>query len=110
MCYAKNDDNSFSEIKSTEEYTPVLTTRGFVANIKEYVPKIIAKKENIYLQIAHINDLYFYQGGKSNNELWCFNSDQATLVADDVKQIWQNNDKLEILTTTGKARIIGFGK
>ena len=110
MCYAKNDDNSFSEIKSTEEYTPVLTTRGFVANIKEYVPKIIAKKENIYLQIAHINDLYFYQGGKSNNELWCFNSDQATLVADDVKQIWQNNDKLEILTTTGKARIISLGK
>ena len=56
------------------------------------------------------HDLYFYQGGKSNNELWCFNSDQATLVADDVKQIWQNNDKLEILTTTGKARIISLGK
>ena len=110
MCYAKNDDNSFSEIKSTEEYTPVLTTRGYVANIKEYVPKIIAKKANTFFQVAQINNLYFYQGGKGKKELWCFNSDQATLIADDVKRVWQNNDKLEVLTTTGKVRIISIGK
>ena len=110
MCYTKNDDNSFSEIKSTEEYTPVLTTRGYVINIKEHKPKVIAIKANTYLQVAQLNDMYFYRGGKGKKELWCFNSGQATLVAEDVKQVWQKNDKLEILTTAGKARIISLGK
>ena len=110
MCYTKNDDNSFSEIKSTEEYTPVLTTRGYVINIKEHKPKVIAIKANTYLQVAQLNDMYFYRGGKGKKELWCFNSGQATLVAEDVKQVWQNNDKLEILTTAGKVRIISLGK
>ena len=109
MCYTKNDNNSFSEIKSTEEYTPVLTTRGYIVNITEREPKIIAEKENTYFQVAQINNLYFYQGGKGKKELWCFYSGQATLVAEDVKQVWLNNDKLEILTTAGKARIISLG-
>jgi hypothetical protein len=109
MCYTKNDNNSFSEIKSTEEYTPVLTTRGYIVDITEREPKVIAKKENTYFQVAQINNAYFYQGGKNENELWYFNSGQATLIADDVKQVLQNNDKLEILTTAGKARIISLG-
>ena len=109
MCYTKNDNNSFSEIKSTEEYTPVLTTRGYIVDITEREPKIIAEKENTYFQVAEMNNAYFYQGGKNDNELWYFNSGQATLVADDVKQVLQNNDKLEILTTAGKARIISLG-
>ena len=109
MCYTKNDNNSFSEIKSTEEYTPVLTTRGYIVNITEREPKIIAEKENTYFQVAEMNNAFFYQGGKNDNELWYFNSGQATLVADDVKQVLQNNDKLEILTTAGKARIISLG-
>ena len=109
MCYTKNDNNSFSEIKSTEEYTPVLTTRGYIVDITEREPKIIAEKENTYFQVAQINNAYFYQGGKNDNELWYFNSGQATLIADDVKQVLQNNNKLEILTTAGKARIISLG-
>lgn len=109
MCYTKNDNNSFSEIKSTEEYTPVLTTRGYIVNITEREPKIIAEKENTYFQVAQINNAYIYQGGKNDNELWYFNSGQATLIADDVKLVLQNNNKLEILTTAGKARIISLG-
>ena len=109
ICYVKNTDNSFSAIKSTEQYTPVLTTRGYIVDITEREPKIIAEKENTYFQVAEMNNAYFYQGGKNENELWYFNSGQATLVADDVKQVLQNNDKLEILTTAGKARIISLG-
>lgn len=109
ICYVKNADNSFSAIKSTEKYTPVLTTRGYIVDITEREPKIIAEKENTYFQVAEMNNAYFYQGGKNDNELWYFNSGQATLVADDVKQVLQNNDKLEILTTAGKARIISLG-
>ena len=109
ICYVKNTDNSFSAIKSTEQYTPVLTTRGYIVDITEREPKIIAEKENTYFQVAQINNAYIYQGGKNENELWYFNSGQATLIADDVKQVLQNNDKLEILTTTGKARIISLG-
>lgn len=110
ICYVKNDDNSFSAIKHTEKYTPVLTTRGYVVDISERIPKVLVQKANTYFQIAQLNDMYFYQGGKDNNELWCFNSGQATIVAEDVKQVWQKNDKLEILTTAGKARIISIGK
>ncbi len=110
ICYVKNDDNSFSAIKHTEKYTPVLTTRGYVVDISERIPKVLAQKANTYFQIAQLNDMYFYQGGKDYNELWCFNSGQATLVAEDVKKVWQKNDKLEILTTAGKARIISIGK
>lgn len=109
ICYVKNADNSFSAIKSTEKYTPVLTTRGYIVDITEREPKIIAEKENTYFQVAEMNNAYFYQGGKNDNELWYFNSGQATLIADDVKQVLQNNDKLEILTTAGKARIISLG-
>ena len=109
ICYVKNTDNSFSAIKSTEKYTPVLTTRGYIVDITEREPKIIAEKENTYFQVAQINNAYIYQGGKNENELWYFNSGQATLIADDVKQVLQNNDKLEILTTAGKARIISLG-
>ena len=109
ICYVKNSDNSFSAIKSTEKYTPVLTTRGYIVDITEREPKIIAEKENTYFQVAQINNAYIYQGGKNENELWYFNSGQATLIADDVKQVLQNNDKLEILTTAGKARIISLG-
>ena len=109
ICYVKNTDNSFSAIKSTEKYTPVLTTRGYLVDITEREPKIIAEKENTYFQVAEMNNAYFYQGGKNDNELWYFNSGQATLIADDVKQVLQNNDKLEILTTAGKARIISLG-
>lgn len=109
ICYVKNADNSFSAIKSTEKYTPVLTTRGYIVDITEREPKIIAEKENTYFQVAEMNNAYFYQGGKNDNELWYFNSGQATLVADDVKQVLQNNDKLEILTTAGKAKIISLG-
>ena len=108
--YVKNEDNSFSAIKHTERYTPVLTTRGHIVDVSERVPNIIAKKANAYFQIAQLNDMYFYQGGKNGNELWCFHSGQATLVAEDVKQVWQNNDKLEILTTAGKARILSLGQ
>ena len=110
ICYVKNTDNSFSAIKSTEQYTPVLTTRGYIVNITEREPKIIAKKENTYFQVAQINNAYIYQGGKNDNELWYFYSGQANLIADDVKQVWQNNDKLEILTTAGKARILSIGQ
>ena len=110
ICYVKNTDNSFSAIKSTEKYTPVLTTRGYIVDITEREPKIIAEKENTYFQVAQINNAYIYQGGKIDNELWYFNSDQATLIADDVKQVLQNNDKLEILTTAGKARILSIGQ
>lgn len=110
ICYVKNTDNSFSAIKSTEQYTPVLTTRGYIVDITEREPKIIAEKENTYFQVAEMNNAYFYQGGKNDNELWYFNSGQATLVADDVKQVLQNNDKLEILTTAGKARILSIGQ
>ena len=109
ICYVKNTDNSFSAIKSTEKYTPVLTTRGYIVDITEREPKIIAEKENTYFQVAEMNNAYFYQGGKNESELWYFNSGQATLIADDVKQVLQNNEKLEILTTTGKARIISLG-
>ena len=109
ICYVKNTDNSFSAIKSTEKYTPVLTTRGYIVDITEREPKIIAEKENTYFQVAEMNNAFFYQGGKNDNELWYFNSGQATLIADDVKQVLQNNDKLEILTTAGKARIISLG-
>ena len=110
ICYVKNTDNSFSAIKSTEKYTPVLTTRGYIVDITEREPKIIAEKGNTYFQVAQINNAYIYQGGKNDNELWYFNSDQATLIADDVKQVLQNNDKLEILTTAGKARILSIGQ
>lgn len=110
MYYVKNNDNSFSAIKRTERYTPVLTTRGHIVDVSERVPNILAKKANAFFQVAQLNDMYFYQGGKNNNELWCFHSGQATLVAEDVKQVWQKNDKLEILTTAGKARIIGIGQ
>lgn len=109
ICYVKNTDNSFSAIKSTEQYTPVLTTRGYIVDITEREPKIIAEKENTYFQVAEMNNAYFYQGGKNESELWYFNSGQATLIADDVKQVLQNNDILEILTTAGKARIISLG-
>ena len=109
ICYVKNADNSFSAIKSTEKYTPVLTTRGYIVDITEREPKIIAEKENTYFQVAQINNAYIYQGGKNENELWYFNSGQATLIADDVKLVLQNNNKLEILTTAGKARIISLG-
>ena len=110
MYYVKNEDNSFSAIKSTEKYTPVLTTRGHIVDVSERIPNIIAKKANAFFQIAQLNDMYFYQGGKNDNELWCFHSGQATLVAEDIKQVLQNNDKLEILTTAGKVRIISLGK
>ena len=110
MYYVKNEDNSFSAIKSTEKYTPVLTTRGHIVDVSERIPNIIAKKDNAFFQIAQLNDMYFYQGGKNDNELWCFHSGQATLIAEDVKQVLQNNDKLEILTTAGKVRIISLGK
>ena len=109
ICYVKNTDNSFSAIKSTEQYTPVLTTRGYIVDITEREPKIIAEKENTYFQVAEMNNAYFYQGGKNESELWYFNSGQATLIADDVKLVLQNNDELEILTTAGKARIISLG-
>lgn len=110
MYYVKNEDNSFSAIKSTEKYTPVLTTRGHIVDVSERIPNIIAKKDNAFFQIAQLNDMYFYQGGKNDNELWCFHSGQATLIAEDIKQVLQNNDKLEILTTAGKVRIISLGK
>lgn len=51
----------------------------------------------------------FYQGGKNNKELWLLAEGEASLVCKDVKHAILNNGKLEMITTTNKARIISFG-
>lgn len=110
MCYIRATDGGFSVLEVSDQFAPVYTANGYVADISHYIPKVVAPKEDVFLKVAELNDILFIKGGKGNNELWGIKDGKASLVADDVKRVKKNNGKLEILTKAGKVRLLSIAQ
>ena len=108
MCLVKTDDSGFLPVRVCDKWTPVITSKGMVVDVKDNKLKIIADSDATYIKVGEGDGMVFYQGGKSNKELWRLADGEASLVCSDVKCARFNYGKLEMITTTNRVRTISF--
>ena len=109
MLYKLNSDNSFSEIKPTENITPIRTNNGYVVDVKNGKPTVLATPSEAYRTIASHNDMIFIIGQRSNfMELWLLKNGEAALINDRINSIRTKQRHLILCLDNGKIQLISY--
>lgn len=109
MLYKLNSDNSFSEIKPTENITPIRTNNGYVVDVKNGKPTVLANPSEAYRTIASHNDMIFIIGQRSNfMELWLLKNGEAALINDRINSIRTKQRHLILCLDNGKIQLISY--
>ena len=99
-------DGSFTAVNVSSDSRPVLTTSGFLVDIKPAKPEFISSKRNTFYCIGHTKDYALLRGGIDYEELWFIRNGKATLLSKEVDMILKRKNKLYMATKDNKLSII----
>ena len=99
-------DGSFTGVNVSSDSRPVLTTSGFLVDIKPAKPEFISSKRNTFYCIGHTKDYALLRGGIDYEELWFIKNGKATLLSKEVDMILKRKNKLYMATKDNKLSII----
>lgn len=107
--YSKNDDDTFSAIKSTDNATLAVTSEGSIVDINSAQPKVVYAPDAYYKTVAYYGDMLFLMKNRKeakSTELWCIKDGKATLVSSKVKAVGKKSSHLLIRDDDNKLQIL----
>ena len=107
--YKLNSDNSFSEIKPTENTMPIRTNNGYVVDVKNGKPTVLATPSEAFRTIASHNDMIFILGQRTNfMELWLLKNGEAALINDRINSVRTKHRHLILSLDNGKIQVVSY--
>ena len=107
--YKLNSDNSFSEIKPTENTMPIRTNNGYVVDVKNGKPTVLATPLEAFRTIASHNDMIFILGQRTNfMELWLLKNGEAALINDRINSVRTKHRHLILSLDNGKIQVVSY--
>ena len=102
-------DNSFSEIKPTKNIVPIRTSKGYVVDVKNGKPTVLANPAEAYRTIASHDDMTFVIGQRGKfMELWLLKNGEAALINDRINSVRTKHRHLVLSLDNGKIQIISY--
>ena len=102
-------DNSFSEIKPTRNTVPIRTNKGYVVDVKNGKPTVLATPTEAYRTIASHDDMTFIVGQRGKfMELWLLKNGEAALISDRLNSIRTKSRHLILCLDNGKIQILSY--
>ena len=99
-------DGSFTAVNVSGDSRPVLTTKGYLVDIKPAKPKLISHERNTFFCIGRTKDYALLRGGIDDKELWFIKNGKATLLSKEVDMVLREETKLFMFTKDNKLSII----
>ena len=107
--YKLNSDNSFSELNPTKDYMPIRTNNGYVVDVKNGKPTVLATPSEAFRTIATHDDMTFIIGQRGGfMELWLLKNGEAALINDRIESIRTKYRHLILCLDNGKIQVISF--
>ena len=104
-----DSNNTFSEIKPTKNTLPIRTNNGYVVNLKNGKPTILANPAEAYRTIASHDDMTFVVGQRGKfMELWLLKNGEAALISDRLNSVRTKHRHLVLSLDNGKIQIISY--
>ena len=97
-----NDDNAFYPFANIVKNIPVLTDKGLCYDIDMETGSVKAiNGKSLYRVIGELNGKTILQGGTGDGEVWCIDGGKASLLNDEAKKVWVNEDNVTIMNKGG---------
>ena len=107
--YKLNSDNSFSELNPTKDYMPIRTNNGYVVDVKNGKPTVLATPSEAFRTIATHDDMTFIIGQRGGfMELWLLKNGEAALINDRIESIRTKYRHLILCLDNGKIQVISY--
>ena len=107
--YKLNSDNSFSELNPTKDYMPIRTNKGYVVDVKNGKPTVLATPSEAFRTIATHDDMTFIIGQRGGfMELWLLKNGEAALINDRIESIRTKYRHLILCLDNGKIQVISY--
>ena len=107
--YNLNSDNSFSELNPTKDYMPIRTNNGYVVDVKNGKPTVLATPSEAFRTIATHDDMTFIIGQRGGfMELWLLKNGEAALINDRIESIRTKYRHLILCLDNGKIQVISY--
>ena len=107
--YKMNSDNSFSELNPTKDYMPIRTNNGYVVDVKNGKPTVLATPSEAFRTIATHDDMTFIIGQRGGfMELWLLKNGEAALINDRIESIRTKYRHLILCLDNGKIQVISY--
>lgn len=107
--YKRNSDNSFSEIKPTNNTVPIMTNNGYVVDVENGNPTVLATSAETYGTIARHDDMTFIVGKRSKFlELWLLKNGEATLINDRINSVSTKNRNIILCLDNWQVQVLNY--
>ena len=107
--YKMNSDNSFSELNPTKDYMPIRTNNGYVVDVKNGKPTVLATPSEAFRTIATHDDMTFIIGQRGGfMELWLLKNGEAALINDRIESIRTKYRHLILCLDNGKIQVVSY--
>lgn len=107
--YKLNSDNSFSELNPTKDYMPIRTNNGYVVDVKNGKPTVLATPSEAFRTIATHDDMTFIIGQRGGfMELWLLKNGEAALINDRIESIRTKYRHLILCLDNGKIQVVSY--
>ena len=107
--YKMNSDNSFSELNPTKDYMPIRTNNGYVVDVKNGKPTVLATPSEAFRTIATHDDMTFIIGQRGGfMELWLLKNGEAALINDRIESIRTKYRHLILCLDNRKIQVVSY--
>ena len=104
-----DSNNTFSEIKPTKNTLPIRTNNGYVVNLKNGKPTVLANPAEAYRTIASHDDMTFVVGQRGKfMELWLLKNGEAALISDRLNSVRTKHRHLVLCLDNGKIQVLSY--
>jgi hypothetical protein len=104
-----DSNNTFSEIKPTKNTLPIRTNNGYVVDLKNGKPTVLANPAEAYRTIASHDDMTFVVGQRGKfMELWLLKNGEAALISDRLNSVRTKYRHLVLCLDNGKIQVLSY--